>query len=70
MSFIQREIDKIDTFLTREEYGSEAYERYYAAKQALCWALDPNAVASPYAMLSGERAHNPVNIQMVELPAA
>ncbi|MER9462091.1 MULTISPECIES: hypothetical protein [unclassified Mesorhizobium] len=49
MSFIQREIDRIRLDLVANPDQRELY----AAHQALEWALEPNGIKSPYAMLKG-----------------
>ena len=55
MSFVQRELDRINTALNASEHTSQRPE-LYAAQQALAWALDPTGVASPYAMITGTEA--------------
>lgn len=52
MSFIQRELDQIGVALRKtQEVG--AYDRLYAAQQALSWALDPSGFKAPYAAIMG-----------------
>jgi hypothetical protein len=68
MSFIQRELDKLETELLAAEHGSPLYERIYAARQALSWALDPNGFASPYAMLLDKRGDNSATIEWADGP--
>lgn len=58
MSFIQREHDKLMA-LCQETPEGETYNVLYAAKQALAWTLDPDAVASPSAQIS---RHHSLNI--------
>lgn len=53
MSFIQRELDMIARQLSTEEVDSPVWKALYAAQQALAWALDPQAVKSPYRMIMG-----------------
>jgi hypothetical protein len=48
MSFIQREIDRIRPLLVANPDQPELY----AAQQALCWALEPSGVKSPYEMIT------------------
>ena len=57
MSFIQREINRIRVELAD---GVEGKEQLYAAQQALCWALEPSGVKSPYDMIMGGAARPPV----------
>ena len=40
MSFIQRELDKLNNALN-EGVGDPNYPQYYAAQQAMAWALRP-----------------------------
>ena len=53
MSFIAREIDRLSTKFS--ELGAEAPQapEFRAAIQALSWALEPNGIKNPYAMLTG-----------------
>ena len=53
--FVQREIDRINTALN-DEPGGEAYDRLYAAQQALSWALEPQGFKSPFDMIKGTQA--------------
>ena len=53
MSFIQRELDKVQIALRNEPNGSERYNRLYDVQQALVWALDPRGAKSPYDMVMG-----------------
>lgn len=48
MSYLQREYDKLMTLCQNTPAGP-AYDALYTAKQAIAWALDPDAVASPSA---------------------
>jgi hypothetical protein len=48
---LQRLTDAIDLGTYREQHN-----RLYAARQALCWALDPEVAASPFASIMGNRA--------------
>jgi hypothetical protein len=66
-SFIHRENEKLERELHKAEMDGVLYAQIYAARQALSWALDPNAFASPYAFLLNKRGDNSVNIEMVEL---
>jgi hypothetical protein len=68
MSFVQREIDKLYNLFEGEKYDSPRWREVYAAKQALSWALDPNTVMSPYAMLADKRGDNSVNVEMADTP--
>ena len=47
MSFIERERDKLNELLRNTPVDSPAYLPLHAAQQALSWALDPDAFASP-----------------------
>lgn len=51
MSFIQREIDKLMAICQSYPTQSEVYQRAYYMKQALSWALEPDGVASPTALM-------------------
>jgi hypothetical protein len=51
MSFLQREHDKINELLRHTPQDHEAHGPLYAAQQALAWALDPETVASPTALI-------------------
>lgn len=44
--FLQRELDRIAVAL-RADPRPECYDRLHAAQQALAWASDPTAFASP-----------------------
>lgn len=52
MSFIQREIDKINEALRNTPNDHANSEPLRLAQQALVWALDPDTVSSPSAYLS------------------
>ena len=54
MSFVQRELERIQTELWTSQ-GSGHWAECYAAQQALAWALDPSGCASPYNMIKGIR---------------
>ncbi len=69
MSFIQRELDRLQGALNSGQ-DSPKREEYYAAIQALSWALEPNGFASPYNMISGETGENPVDCPLKPLEAA
>jgi hypothetical protein len=53
MSFIQRELDKIEAALDSGDLSQDAYIQLYAAQQALSWALDPTGYRSPYNTIKG-----------------
>jgi hypothetical protein len=55
MSFITRELEKLNNDLRANPSG-ERYAEIYAAQQALAWALDPKAYKSPAALLMGTLA--------------
>jgi hypothetical protein len=50
MLFIKKEIDKLHSALIKatEEGNTALYDRLYAAKSALHWALEPELAKSPY----------------------
>jgi hypothetical protein len=50
MSFVQREIDRLNSELASEP---ERRAELYAAQQALAWSLEPNGFQSPYDMIKG-----------------
>ena len=52
MSFIQRELDRIAQALL-EGPDTEDHDRLYSAQQALAWATDPDAYASPMVEIRG-----------------
>jgi hypothetical protein len=68
MSFIQRELDKLETELLKTPIDGTLYAQIYAARQALSWAMDPNGFASPFAMLLDKRGDNSVTIEWAEGP--
>ena len=51
MSFVARELKRINMALNDPEY-SEKYQELYAAQQALSWALDPYGFAKPYELVT------------------
>lgn len=55
MSFVQREIDRLNGALD-DGVGNPRYPEIYAAQQALAWALDPLVIQSPYAFIAGSEA--------------
>ncbi len=52
MSFIKRELEKIEIAL-HEPRLAEKYQQLYAAQQALAWALEPKGFKAPYKMITG-----------------
>jgi hypothetical protein len=52
MSFIQRELDRIQNTLTTAQLSSHRRAELYAAQQALVWALDPTGFKPPYDMIA------------------
>lgn len=50
MSFIQRELEKVEKALREPQYA-EQYDQLYAAQQALSWALDPYGFRPPFATI-------------------
>lgn len=55
MSFIERERARLAEAL-RKGPTPNTYERLYAAQQALAWASDPTAYASPMKQITGIQA--------------
>lgn len=53
MGMIRREIDRIRSELIRGT--NERSKEFYAAQQALEWALEPGGIASPYQIITGTR---------------
>jgi hypothetical protein len=47
---VARELERLEKAL-REPQTDDRYCQLYAAQQALAWALDPSAAASPYATI-------------------
>lgn len=48
MSFVKREIDRINGEINRTDENTPVYAQLHAAQQALGWALEPTGVKSPY----------------------
>jgi hypothetical protein len=46
MIYIERELERIKELLSTPQFA-EHYTQFYAAQQALAWALDPPAFAAP-----------------------
>ena len=46
MRYIEREFDRLRGLLAVPQ-SAERYTQFYAAQQALAWALDPSAFAAP-----------------------
>jgi hypothetical protein len=55
MSFIQRELNRIEVALRQPQSGNR-YAELYAAQQALAWAIEPTGFASPHATIMGTLA--------------
>ena len=55
MSFVQRELERIQTELGVLENNGDQWAKLHAAQQALAWALDPSGYASPFDMIKGNR---------------
>lgn len=53
MSFVARELARIQSALGNPE--DPKYPALWAAQQALSWALEPTAFASPYVALTGNQ---------------
>jgi hypothetical protein len=54
MSFIQRELEKIEIAM-RGPVSPSAYSQLYAQSQALSWALEPNGYATPSEVVLNSR---------------
>ena len=52
MSFVRRELDRIESAL-RESPAEDKYRELYAAQQALAWALDPACYRAPTDAITG-----------------
>lgn len=52
MSFVQRELKRITAALLDEKDETRKRE-FYAAQQALCWALDPKFAKAPFNTITG-----------------
>ena len=50
MSFVAREVERIREAIT---LGQDEDGRLYAAQQALCWALEPDAIMKPFEFVTG-----------------
>lgn len=57
MSFVQREIERIEIAL-RQPQSANRYIELYAAQQALAWASEPTGYAAPHAMIMGIPANS------------
>lgn len=55
MSFVQRELDRIQSALINEKDETVKLE-LHAAQQALAWSQEPTGFKSPYAMIKGTQA--------------
>jgi hypothetical protein len=55
MSFLQKEADRVRSALLQTPMG-HAYDRLYAAQQALAWAIEPQGFKPPYDMIMGTPA--------------
>lgn len=51
MSFLQRELYRLERLLSKTPQDSPAHEPLYAAQQALAWASDPTCYASPSVLM-------------------
>lgn len=56
MSFVQRELDRINAALNHAGEASPLHAQLYAAQQALAWALEPVGVKPPLDMITGTPA--------------
>ena len=54
MSFIQRELERLEIAL-REPQTDEKYCQLYAAMTALAWAQEPGVIASPFDAIMQDR---------------
>lgn len=51
MSFLQREYDRLHKICTEHDTETEVHKLAYMAKQAIAWAMEPDGVASPSALM-------------------
>ena len=54
MSFVQRELDKINAEIVKGT-TPQRHAELYAAQQALAWAIEPAGIKSPYNQVMGIR---------------
>jgi len=59
---IEAELDLLNWHLRSGGTDQEVSSRLYAAQQALAWALEPEAAASPANLILGDRARPPMDI--------
>lgn len=64
---IRRELDRLAVAL-RDHERPECYREFYAAQQALSWALDPCGFSSPYAAITGDIQEVPAGCLGVPRP--
>ena len=57
---IQQELDRLAVAL-RDHERPECYREFYAAQQALSWALEPDGYAAPHAAITGGTQGAPAN---------
>lgn len=55
MSFIQRELERLGRELCTNPQG-DRYAEFYAAQQALAWALEPAVIQPPSRLLTSSEA--------------
>jgi hypothetical protein len=58
MSFLQREISRLNDAIRSTPSQESQHKELYAAQQALSWALEPTGFASPHDMIMGIRANS------------
>ena len=55
MGFLQREFDRLNLALG-DPNNANKYELFYAAQQAIAWAMDPIGYKAPFEMITGTPA--------------
>lgn len=70
MSYIQREIDKLNRDLIAAKTSDQELQ-LRAAQQALVWVLDPLAFKSPWTMITGkDGTDSSISAPVLPLPTA
>ena len=59
---IRNELENLSSAL-RKPLTQDRYCQLYAAQQALSWANNPEAYASPYLTIVNDKVHSPMDIQ-------
>jgi hypothetical protein len=53
MSYLQRELERINAALLQTPNADDQYRELYIAQQAIAWASDPGCFKSPFRMIMG-----------------